>query len=207
MPQGTPRTIGPCPECGEDVVYSGWGAPKKYCSVKCNLRVQSRRSRRRITSIPIAERQCRECGSIYTPKRAATVYCSTACYRRGNQKRPKFKREIRACEECGREYEAWRHDQRFCAEKCSHLYHCRAHMNRKRSGAHAPYIDREIFERDGWMCWLCNEPVDPTLSRRAKRGATIDHVVPLSKGGADVPENVRLAHMQCNREKSTRIVV
>ena len=207
MPQGTPRTIGPCPECGDDVIYSGWGAPKVYCSRKCCMRVQNRRSRRRIAPVVVARSTCRECGVDFAPKRAASVYCSRACYTAGNKKRPKFVRETRTCVECGASYEAWRYDQRFCQNSCAHAFHCRAHMNRARGGiVHAAYIDRDIFDRDGWVCWLCEEPVDPSISRRDRLGATIDHVVPLSKGGADDPVNLRLAHRHCNNTKSTRLV-
>lgn len=200
------RVLPPCPECGKAVVYSGMGALPKFCSQKCKTRVHSRRMRRRIALVDLAERACRECGVSFKPTRSDGVYCSKRCYYRGNGKRPKFTRELRTCIECGVEYEAWRHDQRFCKPKCAFLFHGRARQNRSRTGAASPYFDREIFERDGWMCWLCNEPVDPSLSRKDRRGATIDHVIPLSRGGSDEADNVRLAHWGCNNEKHTRIV-
>lgn len=203
----TPRVIGPCPECGEDVVYSGYGAPKFYCSQKCNMRVQNRRSRRRIKPVVVSLRACSECGETFAPKRAGQVYCSKRCYYHGNPKRPKFVPEQRTCNECGAEFTSHRYDQRFCQTSCARKFHVRAHMNRSRTeGVNPAYVDRDIFERDGWICWLCNEPVDPTLSRRDPLGATVDHVVPLSRGGADEPENLRLAHYACNNKKSTRLV-
>jgi 5-methylcytosine-specific restriction endonuclease McrA len=36
------------------------------------------------------------------------------------------------------------------------------------------------------------------------RAPTIDHVVPLSQGGADAPWNVKTAHFMCNSEKGDR---
>jgi len=48
------------------------------------------------------------------------------------------------------------------------------------------------------------------VKRTAKRtdplGATIDHVVPLSRGGPDAPDNVATAHWRCNREKRAQSV-
>jgi 5-methylcytosine-specific restriction endonuclease McrA len=33
---------------------------------------------------------------------------------------------------------------------------------------------------------------------------TIDHIIPLSKGGQDGPLNMQLAHEKCNMEKSNK---
>jgi 5-methylcytosine-specific restriction endonuclease McrA len=33
------------------------------------------------------------------------------------------------------------------------------------------------------------------------RRATIDHILPLSKGGTDAPTNLRAACLQCNNER------
>lgn len=51
-----------------------------------------------------------------------------------------------------------------------------------------------LFERDGDICYLCNKPMH--LS-----GATIDHVMPLAKGGMDGMSNYRLTHLKCNVAK------
>jgi 5-methylcytosine-specific restriction endonuclease McrA len=66
------------------------------------------------------------------------------------------------------------------------------------------YTDREIFERDGWRCYLCGKPVDRTVPRTDPLGATIDHIVPRSRGGPDAPDNVATAHWRCNRQKRDR---
>jgi hypothetical protein len=208
MAQGTPRVVGPCPECGTDVVYSGWGRMRFYCSQKCNQRVQNRRARRRLRpKAPLPSRLCRCCGTEYMPKQSNSVWCSWRCYKLGNSRRPKFQRERRVCAECGDQFEAWRYDQRFCATACSRAFHGRARGRRRRTYAvRSGYVDRDIFDRDGWMCWLCNEPVDPTISRLHRDGATIDHVFPLALGGTDDPDNIRTAHRGCNNQKGTRLV-
>lgn len=58
----------------------------------------------------------------------------------------------------------------------------------------------EVGERDGWRCWLCDEPVDPDASVNADRGPSVDSVgvVKGKKGGAGVE---RLAHRACNTRK------
>lgn len=82
----------------------------------------------------------------------------------------------------------------------------RAHVRRARlAGVEAvPYSRTDIFERDGWTCQLCGDPIDPAETIRA-RTATIDHIVPISKGGPDTFENAQAAHMGCNSRKRDRV--
>lgn len=70
----------------------------------------------------------------------------------------------------------------------------------RRSDIKAKWITKSarkrIYERDGWVCQLCDEPVDPGATDVWR--PTLDHIVPRSKGGSDDPSNLRLAHMWCN---------
>ena len=76
----------------------------------------------------------------------------------------------------------------------------------KRRVARERYSELEIFERDGWVCRLCNRPVDRSLTdRRSPQAPTIDHIVPLARGGADIRDNVQLAHQRCNSAKGARL--
>ncbi|WP_375389664.1 hypothetical protein [uncultured Amnibacterium sp.] len=58
----------------------------------------------------------------------------------------------------------------------------------------------EVGDRDGWRCWLCDEPVDGGRSVNDPRGPSIDAVTSVKpKKGAAAPE--RLAHRACNTRK------
>lgn len=61
-----------------------------------------------------------------------------------------------------------------------------------------------IFKRDKWRCHLCGKPVDRRLNGSELLGPTLDHIVPLSKGGEHSKANVALAHRQCNTVKNNR---
>lgn len=84
-----------------------------------------------------------------------------------------------------------------------------------------------VTERVSWRtlwaagersCYLCGRECDPddfrTLTNRTGRAQKIpgashpslDHVIPLSKGGDHSMDNSKLACMRCNREKHARIV-
>ncbi len=62
----------------------------------------------------------------------------------------------------------------------------------------------EVGERDGWVCWVCDQPVDAKKSVNDDRGPSVDTVVGNAKGGKTArgkgaPE--RLAHRACNTRK------
>jgi hypothetical protein len=58
----------------------------------------------------------------------------------------------------------------------------------------------EVGERDGWRCWLCDEPVDPEASVNADRGPSVDAGV-APKGKKSSANVERLAHRACNTRK------
>lgn len=56
----------------------------------------------------------------------------------------------------------------------------------------------DVFERDRWICGICNKKVDILLSYPHPMSKSLDHIVPLSKGGAHSFENCQTAHLRCN---------
>ncbi len=60
-----------------------------------------------------------------------------------------------------------------------------------------PFTKDEVIKRDGLNCYLCNREL-------TYKSATIDHVVPLSKGGFHCLNNVKIACLKCNQEKSDK---
>lgn len=73
-----------------------------------------------------------------------------------------------------------------------------------RRGCKALVTITQLAERDGWCCWLCSAPVDGELIYPDPEMGTFDHVVPVSKGGSDDAENLRLAHWICNVRRGNR---
>jgi hypothetical protein len=65
----------------------------------------------------------------------------------------------------------------------------------------------EIGDADGWRCWLCDQPVDPTMSVNDGRGPSIDQRITKSKARAKSKAKAgndgqeRLAHRGCNTGK------
>lgn len=66
----------------------------------------------------------------------------------------------------------------------------------------------EVAKRDNNICQICGGVVDwgdIENGHIRRMYPTIDHIVPLSKGGRHTWENVQLAHMKCNTHKFDKI--
>lgn len=56
------------------------------------------------------------------------------------------------------------------------------------------------------MCAICGRPVDFNLKYPHPLSATVDHIIPLAKGGHPSNlDNLQLAHWTCNRQKSDKL--
>lgn len=110
------------------------------------------------------------------------------------------------CETCGESFVGMRR-RKYCSEKCwiksppGYQKYIKGDYRKRarRFGVDYEPLDRNaIFGRDNWTCGICKEPVDPELSYPDRMSASLDHVVPLSKGGSHVESNVQCAHWECN---------
>lgn len=62
-------------------------------------------------------------------------------------------------------------------------------------------VHLEVFERDEWVCGLCYKLIESWRRGDDWMRATLDHIIPLSKGGLHVYDNVQAAHWLCNQKK------
>jgi 5-methylcytosine-specific restriction endonuclease McrA len=92
------------------------------------------------------------------------------------------------------------HEQPLCS---AHAVHPRPHVIRLVSYVRVPRAvtrrisRRVLFARDGWQCAYCGS---------ATTRLTLDHVVPRSRGGASVWENVVASCAPCNHRKGDRLL-
>lgn len=62
----------------------------------------------------------------------------------------------------------------------------------------------QVIAEYGATCWLCGKPINLDADRRTRAGLTLDHVLPVSQGGADSLDNLRPAHKGCNSKRQDR---
>lgn len=71
--------------------------------------------------------------------------------------------------------------------------------------AYVEPISREkVYERDNGICGLCGEKIELRYTAPHPKSLSLDHIVPLTKGGAHIYENVQIAHYGCNSRKGNR---
>lgn len=95
-----------------------------------------------------------------------------------------------------------RHDPVVGCKKHSHrakIYGCEFEMG---------ISLKKLIDRDGLVCYLCGEQCDTNDKSYGSIGPlypTIDHVIPLSKGGGHTWSNVKIAHFMCNVRKGDSV--
>ena len=154
--------------------YTGRGRRPKYCDKTCSRRAQKAAAKTR-PGKPCTENECDH-------KVVARGLCTMH-----------YKRERRAA---GVEPTSspWTDARR-------HSYDVR--RARKRNATIGPPFTRtQVYQRDGWKCQLCGHLISPDTAWPDPRSASLDHIIPLARGGAHSIENTQLACLQCNVRKS-----
>lgn len=120
------------------------------------------------------------------------------------------------CEQCG---EMFIGNTKYCSKKCRDKYHNSTHAEiRNRWKTNNGQVDYTItldklIKRDNNICYICNKKCN--LNDYIYQANTfiagnyypsIDHVIPLAKGGVHEWNNIRLAHRICNSMKSDKIL-
>lgn len=211
-----------CLDCGIELP-SGKG-PKKRCDPCMALAVRARKSELYFQSRSEApSRACGHCGTSFTPdsvnvdgRRVTTrKYCSDECRRlAGNQRRQARKRALRGdpyerdCAYCGRLFYCDPNQRgaepKYCRQTCR-LEATRKRRRAKRAGAeHERVLKSVVFMRDKGRCGICRKKIDRFLPYPDPMSASLDHVVPISQGGAHTYANVRITHLSCNVVRSNR---
>ena len=85
----------------------------------------------------------------------------------------------------------------------------RAHKQRRRAAKQNTEIEHftpaEIYQRDKWRCGICRKFVDRDLKYPDPLSPSLDHIIPLSRGGSHTRDNVQLAHLNCNCLKQDKL--
>ncbi len=118
-------------------------------------------------------------------------------------------RSVVAKEMCDMHYKRWmRAVGKFPVEPWNERRkaHSRRRLAIKRGASAADtFTPVEIYERDSWTCGICAQLIDRDLRYPNPSSASIDHVLPLSKGGDHTKNNVQAAHLRCNVRKGNRV--
>jgi 5-methylcytosine-specific restriction endonuclease McrA len=118
----------------------------------------------------------------------------------------KIKPITRICLYCGKEFTTKRSYQKYHPD-CNRKLQTQTRNAIRHNINHVPYEKEFIFRRDKYICYLCGETVNMDAHFGAPDSPTIDHIIPISKGGDDNQNNVRTAHYSCNSQKSNKDIL
>ena len=183
-----------CPKCGHEFERS-MVTIRHHDAVICPQCVQNRRDQRAIQKL--ADRVRKE---------------QARCIAR-QQKEAERQKEIEAkkhpCLVCGE----LTTNPKYCSKKCLNKVNNAAKEAKRRLKIKNAMVDRNItlerlYKRDRGVCYLCGEMCDWSDKEEREDAIicgdqypSIDHVIPLAKGGEHSWQNVKLAHRKCNTEK------
>lgn len=194
-----------CLNCGEALPRDRHRG-RKYCSARCS-NAYGKRRRLLVSSPYMRHAHCNHCGADLNGK-AGQRFCNEQCERR-ERAYPGSARYFagRKCEYCEDSIPIGaRYNKRHCTNRCTVLAN-QIVRRARRAGRPVERISRrKIFDRDGWICHICREPVDPALVDPDPMSASLDHLIPFCDPASPghVAVNVALTHWQCNVAKNGR---
>jgi len=170
---------------------------------------------------PLLHKECKRCGSQYKAASVYSVHCDKCVGEIKNEKEI-YAKELQKpvlCKGCGKRFVRNTIAQEYCTDKCykrerNRIRELRRNKRLKRNGKIDYNISlAKIIEKDHGICQLCGEPVDAEDYHQEADGnfiagnkyPSIDHIIPVSKGGTHTWGNVQLAHKDCNSIKHNRL--
>lgn len=181
----------------------------RFCSRECSAIARAGTSASRLWKwrCLIQWVTCPECDGPMVGQ-SRRKYCSEECvyvaqkrrqrerYQATRKPRPTYVVEC----PCETVFEASSPTAIYCSDRCRRHAWGRTHRDRaaKYGRAYEAFTPRSVYERDGWACGICGDAIDPLSKWPDMMCPSLDHIVPLSKGGDHRPDNVRAAHWLCN---------
>lgn len=160
---------------------------------------------------------CYWCGKGFVKKLKTQKYCSYGCQMAKNKIVDHLKRrfawgflEEKKCVECGLGFTPQkRASQKFCSFSCQRRVSDRKHRAARREALGESLCELvdpfDIFERDGWHCQICGTRTPKKLRGTFHKNAPeLDHIVPVTGGGAHNEPNLQTLCKQCNIHKGNK---
>jgi 5-methylcytosine-specific restriction endonuclease McrA len=132
---------------------------------------------------------CRYCNRVFDlPDYRRRVYCSRACGVASATARDRL-----------RSAERRRKKRSTPQGRAKHQASNRLRAERIKALTVGPrFTNKQVYERDGWICAKCGVTCTPYRDGFKSTAATIDHIIPICKDGPHSFENCRTMCWQCN---------
>ncbi|MEI3912750.1 MULTISPECIES: HNH endonuclease [Bacillus] len=185
---------------------------RRCCSIDCRRIYENVNKKSKIEYIPKPKHIaiCINCSKQYKTHVTNSKYCSYKC-RYQYKVRQKVIHNIK-CKECSKWFSSTNKRKLYCSAECNSRYQDRKkdtlRRNRIKQNGKVDWsisIER-LMKRDKGICYLCSKCVDINLNPNHDYYPSIEHIIPVSKGGTHTWDNVKLAHRKCNYLKSNEMI-
>ena len=155
---------------------------------------------------------CVICNKEFTSKIPNKKYCSPTCVHRAAKGKGPYKQpHIAECVVCGRNFETIRDDVKTCSKACRYAVNNKKRKAWMRDLRNSGRYDRSIsldsvYDKFGGVCNKCHKATTFDTDYNGDDYPTIDHVIPLSRGGVHEWDNVQLLCRKCNVLKKAKVI-
>jgi 5-methylcytosine-specific restriction endonuclease McrA len=185
-----------CERCAKPLAQTG--SLRRYCSSRCKYAAYRDRRRTGMNCERVAE--CIVCGSSFPTRQAFRMFCSRRCKSRSDQRRwrqdpARVRARVHAwyrlnADRAKQRAKLWNHANREAKYRQR-----QTHQQLLASAGPLPIrVWSDILQNYEHRCAYCG----------ASGPLTIDHRVPLSRGGRNSSDNIKPACRSCNSKKATR---
>lgn len=216
--RGSQEYVKECVICGS--TFTTWNPNKKTCSDDCRRKNRNKSGSKKTPE----QNHIRYIRRTYGSEEAYRKYLvelkekkreSIRLTKERKEAEKKAKKEANhrfgTCAVCGNIFETYNPRQKTCGKVCSKKY---SYARKDKRIPQEQMVDKDItlealYRRDSGVCYLCGEKCDwndRDLFTVRDKYPTIDHIIPVSRGGLHSWDNVRLAHFKCNLDKSDEII-
>lgn len=203
-----------CKRCGKP--FESYKA--LYCSTKCREIPDELKKVNLYKPNLKVSRQCIYCSKVFETGRANQKFCNKDCsyqYRLKQlheQRKDEATHYSKRCKECGKHFTCTRSKAKYCSSACNiRCGNRQKETTRRKRIMKNGKVDWDIsierlLKRDGHVCYLCGEQVITNIDTNDDYYPSIEHIIPVSKGGTHTWGNVKLAHRYCNTIKGDKMI-
>lgn len=201
----TQKTYEPrqCKECSKEIIAR---ANKKYCSKKCSDKVSYATKRSKVV-----DQICNHCNKVFEWQ-PYVKYCSSECRKEMYKSASLARTKVSQCEKCKKQFTAnIRSVKKYCSLVCtleskyagkppvSERSRKAQRSFRERSAPGLTEYERKVlrlkWKNDNRLCEYCKQDFD-----------TIDHIIPLIRGGNNYEHNLVPCCRKCNSSKGSKLL-